>query len=371
MDHGHGNQLAFGQEHWLRRIEKVHNMVDIERTGLAVGDVNGDGLDDVYLCQGGGLPNRLFVQNPDGTARDASKKAGVDWLDHTNSALLVDLDNDGDQDLVLAIPSNVLVMENDGQGNFRVAAALATTDEDTEALSAADFDADGDLDLYLCMYYARDEARKGEARASFIYYDANNGGANVLFRNDGVRDGTWKFTDVTASTGLDTNNRRYSLASAWEDYDNDGDMDLYVANDYGQNCLYRNDGGTFVDVAARAGVVDHGSGMSVSWGDYNRDGHMDLYVGNMFSSAGSRISQQAEFRSGEDAATLALYQRFAKGNSLFRNRGDGTFEEVGAEAAVELGRWAWSSIFVDLNNDGWKDLLVANGYFTTEDTNDL
>jgi hypothetical protein len=171
--------------------------------------------------------------------------------------------------------------------------------------------------------------------------------------------------------GLDANNRRHSLAASWEDYDNDGDMDLYVANDYGQNCLYRNDGGKFTDVAAEANVIDFGSGMSVSWADFDRDGWMDLYVANMFSSAGNRITDQAKFRSEDDQQIRQRYRRFAKGNTLFQNLRDGTFREIGAEANVEMGRWAWSSPFLDINNDGWEDIVVANGFLTTEDTGDL
>ena len=110
--------------------------------------------------------------------------------------------------------------------------------------------------------------------------------------------------------------------------------------------------------------------MSVSWSDYDHDGQMDLYVGNMFSSAGHRITKQAKFKRGADPQTRAMYQRMAKGNTLFRNLGGGKFREV-KDASVEMGRWAWSSQFADVNNDGWEDLLVANGYLTTEDTGDL
>jgi hypothetical protein len=225
---------------------------------------------------------------------------------------------------------------------------------------------------YLCVDFEISPSNE-EPRVNFVYHDANDGGPNLLLRNDIslTKSGNWEFTDVTQEVGLDAQNRRHSLAAAWEDYDNDGDLDLYVANDYGQNCLYRNDRGRFVNVAADAGVVDYGSGMSVSWADYNRDGQVDLYVGNMFSSAGNRITRQTQFKAGKDAQVQARFQRFAKGNSLFANLGDGIFRDVGAEAAVEMGRWAWSSVFADLNNDGWEDLLVANGYITTEDPGDL
>jgi hypothetical protein len=365
-------QLSRGLHHWLPRIGRVHNMHAFARYGVSVGDVNGDGLEDIYLCQPGGLPNRLFVQNNDGTCRDTSSAAGVDWLDQSASALMVDLDNDGDQDLVTATILGVVIAANDSKGKFERKAFLPLADIDLHGLSAIDYDSDGDLDLYVTLDFATEGSNTTES-VEFVYHDANDGGANHLFRNDlSIKTGKdWKFTDVTADVGLDVDNRRHSLAASWEDYDNDGDPDLYVANDYGQNCLYRNDGRKFTNVASEAGVVDFGSGMSVSWGDYNQDGWMDLYVGNMFSSAGNRITRQSQFRTGAKEQTRQLYRRFAKGNSLFENRGDGTFEEVGAQAAVEMGRWAWSSLFTDLNNDGLEDLLVANGYITTEDTGDL
>ncbi len=200
------------------------------------------------------------------------------------------------------------------------------------------------------------------------YHDANNGPANYLFANLG----DWEFRDVTADVGLDVNNHRFSWAAAWEDYDRDGDPDLYVANDYGRNNLYRNDSGHFVDVAAEAGVEDVSSGMSVSWGDYNRDGRVDLYVGNMFSSAGNRVTYQQGFQTGADEATRNMFRRLARGNTLFEQSEDGTFRDVSLAAGVTLGRWAWGSLFTDINNDGWEDLVVANGMITsTEDSGDL
>jgi len=148
-------------------------------------------------------------------------------------------------------------------------------------------------------------------------------------------------------------------------------MDLYVANDFGRNNLYRNDRGRFTDVAADAGVEDAASGMSVSWGDYNRDGNMDVYVANMFSAAGNRVTYQRRFVTARTERTAARVQRMARGNTLFANSGDGRFLDVSEAAAVTMGRWAWASKFADFNNDGWQDLVVANGYVTTEDTGDL
>ena len=357
-------QMLVGVDHWLDRIEGWIETDSFGHQGLALGDVNGDGLEDLYACQMAGLPNRLFVQNPDGTATDVSAGSGVDWLDATNSVLLVDLDNDSDQDLVVTTHRALLIMENDGTGKFALRATLPEG-KDMDSMTAADYDGDGFVDLFTCGYAG--EEYDGKFPFPIPYYDANNGRPNVLLKNHG----DWRFTDVTRESGLDVNNRRYSFAAAFEDYDNDGDVDLYVANDFGRNNLYRNDSGVFTDVAADASVEDIAAGMSVAWADYNHDGLMDLYVGNMFSSAGSRITYQRKFKQGEVEETKGYFQRHARGNSLFENMGDGTFRDVSVEAAVTMGRWAWSSNFLDLNNDGWDDIVVANGYFTKEDTDDL
>ena len=364
------NQLGHGHHYWLQRVERAQRFDTSVRNGLAVGDINGDGLEDLYLCQPPGLPNRLFVQERDGTASEQSSEYGLDLLDQSSAALFIDVDNDGDQDLCLGTPVGILVFENlaepkDGK-RFELRATLAC-DYDVQSLSATDYDSDGKLDLFVCVY----RTATPKANRHFLYRDAVGGGENRLFRNQIKRDDAWTFEDVTEATGLTEGGDRYSLAASWEDFDTDGDPDLYVANDFGPNCLYENRDGMFVNIAEEAGVVDIGSGMSVSWGDYNRDGRPDLYVGNMFSSAGQRVTGQASFRETESEEIRKIYQRLAKGNSLFENLGNGKFREVGGHAGVELGRWAWSSIFTDLNNDGWEDLFVANGYITTEDTGDL
>ena len=360
-------QLMHGQAHWIKRMQSTLGVNNNGHQGLAIGDVDGDGLEDIYVPQSGGLPNRLFRQNADGTATDVAADAGVDFMERTNAALFLDLDNDGDQDLVMATLASILVLGNDGTGNFTRTAELPSGS--SMALATADIDNDGDLDLYACKSGAVSifDVNAGSSAFPIPYHDANNGAPNVLYRNDG----NWSFSDVTSDVGLDMNNRRWSLAASWEDYDNDGDVDLYVANDYGRNNLYRNDAGHFTDVAAEAGVEDMAAGMSVSWGDYNRDGWMDLYVGNMFSAAGNRVTFQRRFQAQATEATKGRIQRLVRGNTLFLNSRDGTFRDVSQRAAVTMGRWAWSSVFVDVNNDGWEDLVVANGYFSNQDPNDL
>ena len=373
------DQFLLGMNHWFQRTQDRSPLEMFGNPGLAVGDVNGDGLDDLYVCQEAGLPNRLFIQNPDGTTTEKSSEWGVDWLQSSRSALFIDLDNDSDQDLVVAIHGGVVVAENDGKGHFRLHNVLSTT-SDTMSLSAVDYDLDGLLDIYVCGYNQSEKIRSEDSglsgsSAGFVVHDANNGGNNSLFRNQSSA-GSLKFTDVTAETGLDKNNSRWSLAASWADFDNDGDQDLYVANDYGRDNLYRNDpapekGRGFTDISDTTNVEDSATGMSVTWGDYDRDGWMDTLVSNMWSSAGNRIAYQSKFLKDSTPEHRHRIQQLARGNTLLKNQGDGSFADQSVSAGIEMGRWAWGSHFVDINNDGWEDLIVSNGYITTEDTGDL
>lgn len=352
-------QILPGVDYWRSLIQKQYGVFPFGHHGVAVGDVNGDGLDDLYAGQPAGLPNRLYVQNADGTVTDVAAEAGVDLLNRTRGVLLIDVDDDGDQDIVAVLEQVILFMANDGQAHFTESAAVPTTEPG--ALSAVDYDLDGDLDIYVVNYGDR------ILSSPDVYHDSNNGGANVLLRNDG----DWKFTDVTIGSGLDQNNHRWSFAASWEDYDDDGDPDLYVSNDFGRNNFYRNDGGQFADIAPQAGVEDIAAGMSASWADFDHDGRMDLYVGNMFSSAGLRITGQSRFQKRATSTVRSEFRRHARGNTLFRNVGEDRFEDVSVAAGVTIGRWAWASKFVDINNDGWEDLVVANGFVTGHQTKDL
>jgi len=370
-------QFQRGYGHWMLGAPYTRYQITemMGHPGLAIADVNGDQLEDFYVCQEQGLPNRLFLQQTDGTALEVSEQWGCDWLQATRSALLVDLDNDGDQDLVASVLGGVVIGSNEGH-RFQVRSMIPTGD-DMVALAAADFDNDGDVDIYATAYYAnkvlsdRQSAGLPASDSAFVYHDANVGGSNHLLRND-ISDKDWTFTDITESCGLQENNTRFSFAAAWEDYDNDGDQDLYVANDYGRDNLYRNDGGLFKDVAAEVGAEDAASGMSVSWSDYDHDGRMDLYISNMWSSAGNRIAFQPEFKKSAPAEVKRRLQRFARGNTLLKNESQSRFSDVSKKAGVEMGRWAWGSQFADVNNDGWDDILIANGFITKNaDSGDL
>ena len=358
-------QLQLGMNTWVRRIDRSLKPDFLGYHGLAVGDVDGDGLEDLYLCQPGGLPNLLFRQQADGTMVDISAAAGVDWLDNSTGALLVDLDNDGDADLVVATQHALLIMENDGTGRFTLRTVLSNVGLGYSP-TAVDYDSDGDLDI-LVLRYAADGREIGGFPTPHPLYDARNGGANVLLENQG----NFHFVDVTDARGMGVDNSRFSFAASWEDYDNDGDLDVYIANDFGPNTLLRNDGGRFVDVSVESGTQNWGFGMSATWADYDRDGNMDIYVSSMFSGAGNQVIPQADFNRSMPEEIRRKYLKMVRGNSLLRNLGQGRFSDVTNPMVEGYGGWAWGGKFADLNNDGWEDIYVANGYISQPDKDDL
>ena len=363
-------QIRPGVDHWRSSLDGAIGIDVYGHHGVSLADVDGDGDSDLYVSQPSGLPNRLYRNDGDLAFTDITERSGTGALDSTSMAIVADFDNDNDQDLVLITARSPMLLRNDGTAEFRFQANAFTfaapPRSQLTSAAVADYDRDGDLDLYVCSYrYHAGVAAQG---APAPYHDANNGPPNRLFRNRG--DGT--FEDVTRASGMGRNNARFSFAASWGDYDSDGWPDLYVANDFGRNNLYRNNGnGTFSDVARTSGVEDIGAGMSAAWLDHDLDGKLDLYVGNMWSSAGLRVTRGSRFRERVGERSLTEYRRHAKGNSLFRGTGEGQFEEVSAQSGSEMGRWAWSSDALDLNNDGYQEIYVANGYVTNSNTRDL
>ncbi len=351
--------------------------------GSATADFDGDGADDLFL--GSGERAALYRNRGDGSFELWTERAGVGELWHVNTAGFADFDNDGDQDLFLGrFFGRNQIFANRGDGTFEDVtenSGLAQDDQVT-CFSFFDYDRDGDLDIYLGRFL---DATK-EIPGSFLY--ARNGEPNRLYRNDGGL----RFQDVTSAAGVGDVGLALSLAAA--DFDDDGDQDLYVANDFGRNVLYRNHGdGTFSDVAAETGTLAIGGSMSASWGDYDNDGRLDLYVAAIRSNqrwfvqpiTAQRVVLKflREGKLGSDNPLLSDLRRYMgadwvnignhalAGNSLLRQEVDGTFTERADEADARPAGWYWSSGFLDFDHDGDLDLLATNGWISGEDSHDL
>lgn len=352
-------------------FERPHRFFELtaadRHPGLAVADVDEDGFDDIYVMARWGR-NQLFRNQGDGTFEEIAEDVGLDLEGHTRAALFADFDNDGDLDAFLGrtLRPSVYLVNQGGRFVDRsaemVEGVLPTL---VTALSAADYDGDGLLDLYVSTYAQTlqlvglpqdDLLELYRLRVAGGHHMVTNryGPPNVLLRNQGGG----RFARVEDSPLKLYKN---TLQSTWADHDNDGDMDLYVANDYASNNLFRNDGGgAFTDVTAETGTGDLGFGMGASWGDFDEDGRLDLYVTNMYSKAGMRILAQLD-------DLESRYGRMARGNSLYRNDGD-RFERVSGlerpRLLVEAAGWGWGGQFVDLDNDSDLDIHTLSGYYT-------
>jgi tetratricopeptide (TPR) repeat protein len=357
-------QLEKGIPFWISRLDAASGIDIYGNNGIAVGDVDGDGRDEIYVCQPAGLPNRLFGWQ-DGKLME--RVAGVELLDDTSAALFLDVRNVGRQDLIVLRGAGPLLYLNDGAGRFRLAPDAFRFAKPPQGgftgMAAADYDRDGKLDLYLCTYsFFQSEA---QFRYPVPYFDAQNGPANFLFRNRLQADGTGYFEDFTQASGMDENNNRYSFAPAWADVDGSGWPSLYVANDFGRNNLYRNTEGKFRDVAATAGIEDIGPGMSTCWFDESGTGRPDLYVANMWTAAGQRVVRHPKFPYPFDGK----WDGHTRGNSFYRNRGGGKFKDE--ELGIAMGRWGWSADAADFDNDGQAELFLTCGMMTGPKQPDL
>ncbi len=328
--------------------------------GVSLADWDRDGDLDIYLFRPHLSP--LFYENDGrGRFRDVSSRMNPQLGDvseeRSGAGYFFDADGDGALDFLNLQRGHAPRLFRGNAGHFEEVRDAFVDLPDSSWISAAiaDYDRDQNLDLYLTRY-------GGFPMGHFL--DAT-GPPNFLLRNRG--DGT--FVDVTEESGMALGNDRPSFAAAWADYNNDGHLDLYVANDSAPNKLYTNRGdGTFSEDAQRLDVEDRGNGMGVSWADYDNDGHLDLYISNMDSYAGERITHN--LGDGLDQEGIRRVQRFAKGNTLYRNRGDGSFTEVTPNVAVARALVAWGAAFFDYDRDGDLDVYVANGFFSNVEEED-
>ena len=330
--------------------------------GAAVADVNADGLLDLFVT--GHHENFLYVNRGDGTFENRAGEALVGVTPLATGALFLDHDNDGDPDLFLSAAGNQMLFENrmtpDGTLRFEEISERAGVSRPAEGYSAvsADVNSDGFPDVYVCSYNKYGQVMPNS------WSDATNGTPNLLFLNRG--DGT--FDEVAEAWGC--SDSRWTYAAQFGDLNGDGRPDLYLANDFGKNELYLNEGSRFRSAAEELGLVDTGNGMGVSFADFNNDGRFDVHVTNMSSTAGNRILGMVFPDSRSTPEYARTLEKIAAGNTLFLGQEDGTFRDVTKEMGPFSAGWAFGGGFVDFDNDGWEDLHSPNGFISGKDLKD-
>ena len=327
-------------------LKKESRLFTIASGGTSVGDVNGDGLIDIYLTSFIGN-NTLFINKGNLKFEPAPESAGVtDSAGYSFGSTMIDIDADGDLDIFVTKynqePNKLYI--NDGKGFFTEKAkefGLATIGNGIQS-TFFDYDLDGDLDVLIM----------------------NNGFSRVGFKHEGVtpifmkNNGNNTFTDVTESSGI--NHKGFGLSATAADINNDGYPDLYIANDFEEkDCLYINDKqGKFIRKTRKElpHTVMFGMGNDVA--DFNNDNLMDIIVVDMLPEIHVRLNSQ--FDNFNTFNTTFDSSQFIQ-NTLQLNRGNGRFSDIAQMSGVDATEWSWTVFFADFNLDGNKDLFVANG----------
>lgn len=328
--------------------------------GVAVFDYDSDGWMDIYLVDGSTLadlrsdrchPGKLYRNNHDGTFTDVTAKSGLTHCGWGFGVAVGDYDNDGWEDLYLTYLNGGVLYHNNGNGTFTDVTAKAGVGNPGRwgtSTAFGDYDNDGYLDLYIANYVDLDLDHLPEfGQGPFCQYRGIpvscgprglKGSRDRLYHNNG--DGT--FTDVTEKLNIDPGGY-YGLGVLWLDYDKDGCLDLYVANDSSPSLLYHNDcKGGFTEVGAEAGVAYSAdgreqAGMGIDSADYDNDGWPDVVKTNFSDDT----------------------------NNLYHNDGNGQFTDLAGAAGfgpISIPFLAFGVKFVDLDNDGWPEIFVANGH---------
>lgn len=338
-------------------------------TGIAVADVDGDGLYDIYFVnQVGG--NELWKNLGGGKFKNITDEAGVGLPDRINvTAAFADIDNDGAQDLyVTSVLGGNVLFKNDGHGHFKDITEQAGLGLLAHSSGAVffDYDNDGLLDLLVCNVgkYTSDE--QGPDGEYLGLPDAFQGHLHpdrfeypVLYKNMGHD----RFKDVTAEVGLRP--MGWCGDASFADLNGNGYPDLFLLNMQGQNHYYQNEGGRkFVDKTDEYFPKTPWGAMGIKFFDYDNDGQMDLLVTDMHSDMFKEVGPDREkLKSAEHAPDRALgaaSSKFIFGNALYHNLSGGKFEEVSDQMGVE-NYWPWGVSVADINADGWDDIFISSG----------
>ena len=335
--------------------------------GVAVGDVNNDGLPDLYFTSNLGA-NRLYLNRGHYRFEDVTARAGVaDSVGWKTGVTMADVNGDGWLDIYVSAVSylamhghNVLYINNrDGTFTDRTREyGLGFEGYSTQALFF-DYDGDGDLDMYLLNHSTHTEHAIGSIADRRV---RNPRAGDRLYRNDGGH-----FTDVSERAGIYGGGEGFGLGVVASDLNLDGCPDLYVANDFQENdfLYFNNCDGTFTEsIAAAAGHTSRFS-MGVDAADFNNDGRPDLVVLDMLPEREDilKTSAGAESYTLHDLKLRAGYHPQYARNTLQLNRGRGRFSDIGYLAGVQATDWSWAPLFADLDNDGRKDLFITNGIY--------
>ena len=337
--------------------------------GVSIGDINNDGLSDIYFT-GNMVGSRLYINQGNFKFKEIAKQAGVfaEGLWNTGTTM-ADVNGDGLVDIYVcrSAASNPekrknLLFINNGDLTFTEKGSKFGVDDSGFTTQGAffDYDNDGDLDLYVLNHSVLEYSTLGKM-SSYHKKLKNNAYSDKLLRND-----NGKFVDVTDDSGLISNILGFGLGIALSDINNDGFIDIYVSNDYNeQDYLYLNNGdGTFTegleDYIGHTPLYSMGSDIA----DFNNDGFTDIMALDMLPEGNHRIKMTSGPDNYEKLNHLkqnGFYNQTMR-NMLQLNRGGNYFSEIGQFSGVSNTDWSWASLFTDLDNDGYKDLFITNGY---------
>jgi enediyne biosynthesis protein E4 len=340
--------------------------------GVAAGDINNDGLVDLYFTSNQG-ENKLFLNKGNFKFEDITDAAGVagtgDWK---TGVTMADVNGDGLLDIYVcqvgkykSFHGKNQLFINQGNMKFKDEAHEYGLDFHGFSTQAAffDYDGDGDLDMYLLNHSVHTSRSYGDVS---LRYDRDSLAGGRLFRND-VIDGKHVFHDVTRQAGIYSSQIGYGLGVNICDINNDGLPDIYVSNDFHENdYLYINNGnGTFSERLTDFIGHTSRSSMGNDVGDINNDGQLDIIVLDMLPE-NEKIRKQSGGEDDYELSEMKLkygYNHQYVRNTLQLNLGGGMFSEIGLLAGVASTDWSWSPLFCDVDNDGWKDLFITNGIY--------